>query len=57
MPSSVKDNSLVMCKKNAAHKSTQENTEEAEQMCKNSVASVELSAMYLLAGTHTTAAF
>ncbi|XP_036416048.1 uncharacterized protein FLJ43738 [Colossoma macropomum] len=50
MPSSMKDNSLVMCNKNAAHKSTQENTEEAEQMCKNGVASVELSAMYLLAG-------
>ncbi|KAL7842997.1 hypothetical protein AOLI_G00245090 [Acnodon oligacanthus] len=49
-PSSAKDNSLVMCKKNAAHKSTQESTEEAEQMCKDSVASVELSTMCLLAG-------
>lgn len=42
--------------KKTGHKSIQENTAETEQMSTKCVASVELNAMYLLAGTHTTAA-
>ncbi|XP_072521556.1 uncharacterized protein cfap92 [Salminus brasiliensis] len=46
----LKDKGLVTCKKKSAHKLAQENPAEMEQIRRNGVASVELSAMYLLAG-------
>ncbi|KAI4875080.1 hypothetical protein NFI96_033378, partial [Prochilodus magdalenae] len=46
----MKDSSVGMCRKDAAHQFILENTEEAEQICKYGVASVEFSAKYLLAG-------
>ncbi|XP_066528423.1 uncharacterized protein cfap92 [Hoplias malabaricus] len=46
----LKDKSLETSKKKPAFKSPELTTEDAEEICKNGVASVELSSTYLLAG-------